>query len=147
MLFTVDVLDVEQHQVGVCHQRFEFGKERLFSGKRLPARVDDGVDALLFCLFKQLQQKIDLQQRFPAADGDAAPAAPVAAVTKGPLQHVFRIGFAVSHLPGVCVVTELTAHRTALQKDDVANARTVDRSEGLDGMQCAFMLSHNCFLL
>ena len=118
MLLAIDVLDVEQYQVGSLHQALELIKEWLLASKRLSSCVETGVDAATMGLLEQVDQKINLQQSLASANGDAAIGAPVAAVALGLVEQFTdrcRCATGVgTSAPGVGVVAVAAAHLTTL---------------------------------
>ncbi len=134
----VDVLYIDQQQVGIAQQLPKPRKKRLLARKRLTGGVHAGVDAPALCLTKQLGQKLDLQQRFAAAHGNAALRSPIGAVALGAVEQLAggHLG-ADAHAPGVGVVTVAAPHGAALQKYQKPDARTVHRAEALCGMNIA----------
>ena len=134
----VNQLDIEQQQVGVFHQLIKFAEIRLLSCERISTGIQCCVNAVLFCLAEQLDQEVNLQQRFSAAYGNAALFAPVIFVAERLFQHLIRgLPVGIFRRPGVRVVAELAAHVAALHENHVAYARSVDGSEALDRMDRA----------
>ena len=134
----VNQLDIEQQQVGVFHQLIKFAEIRLLSCERISTGIQCCVNAVLFCLAEQLDQEVDLQQRFSAAYSNAAFFAPVIFVAERLFQHLIRgLPVGIFRRPGVRVVAELAAHVAALHENHVAYARSVDGSEALDRMDRA----------
>ena len=134
----VNQLDIEQQQVGVFHQLIKFAEIRLLSCERISTGIQRCVNAVLFCLAEQLDQEVDLQQRFSAAHGNAAFFSPVVFIAERFFQHlVCGLPVGIFCCPGVRVVAELAAHVAALHKNHVAYARSVDGTETLDRMDRA----------
>ena len=75
---------------------------------------------------EQINQKINLQKRLTAADGNAAFFAPVAAETFCLVQQfVCRHQVIRLRIPSIYVVAILAAHRAALEEYDKTHPRTV----------------------
>lgn len=73
----VNQFDIEQQKVSVFHQLVKFTEIWLLSCERISTGIQRCVNAVLFCLAEQLDQEVDLQQRFSAAYGNAAFFSPV----------------------------------------------------------------------
>ena len=141
VLGVADMLDVAQQQIRHRHELLKLRKKRLLAGKRLQRSVDTCVDTTLFGLNKQLKEKVDLQERFAATDGNAALIAPVAFVALGHVEQLIcgePLGVRRLPFPGVRVVAIATAHLTSLEKNQEADAGSVDRSKRLGGMDGTF---------
>ena len=81
MLFRVDLLQIEDDQTGGLHQPVEGGPIfRVIGPEGLARRIQRRMHALGAGQRKEGRQKVQLPQRFAAADGDAAFFAPVIAV-------------------------------------------------------------------
>ena len=130
MLLAIDVLDVEQYQVGSLHQALELTKEWLLASKRLSSRVETCVDAATKGLLEQVDQKINLQQSLASANGDAAIGAPVAAVALGLVQQLINGSCCATGIgtktPCVWVVAVATAHLTTLKENKKPNPWPID---------------------
>ncbi len=89
------------------------------------------MDPTFVCQREELQQKVNLHQRFTAGHGDAA------AVVKGLVALIIFQDFlrlherSRIHLPRVRVVTVRTTHRTSLHKHYISHAGAVNCSKGL----------------
>ena len=81
MFFFVYVLDVHKKQVCYFHELLEFGEPLPFFCKAGTGGIYTGINVTLFTLGKELNQKIQLEQRFSAADCNAACIPPVGAVS------------------------------------------------------------------
>ena len=113
----IHLFHIHQQQIGHSHKRLKFGEKGLRLCKGVPGGINAGVDALRLCLGEQLQQKVRLQQRFPAADGNAPLPAPVAPAAQGLFQQLVggaAVGAGVVQVPGVRVVAEFAALGAAL---------------------------------
>ena len=138
--FLVHRLEVEHHQISDVHQPLKRPLIRRIRPIGLTRRIQHGVHAPLVRQLEQRRHKFHLEQRFAAADGDAAALsvlAPVFFVAQRPLNQGFRVrrlGSGVARLPRIGVVAELAAHRAALQKDHIAHAGAVHKAEALDGV-------------
>ena len=132
MLLTVNVLDVEQYQVGALHQSLEFQEERLFTGKGLCSSVQTSVDASAVRLLKQVNQKVNLQQCLASANGDAAFRSPVAAISLCLVEEFIDGGgfSGIATFPGIRVVAVSAAHVAALQENKEPNPWPVNGAEG-----------------
>ena len=137
--FAIDVLDVDEQEVGCLHEAFDFSECFASASERDSACIDACVHACCFCRFEEFNHKVDLCQWLAAADGDAAVASPVGLVADCFFQQVFCRNFERAVLGSVCafgaevpgfrVVAELAAHGAALRKDDKSNSRSIDRAE------------------
>ena len=115
VFFIIDMLDVQHNQIGVLQQLVKFGEKRLFSCKRLRGSIQRRIDVALMRFSEQINQKINLQKRLTAADGNAAFFAPVAAETFCLVQQfVCRHQVIRLRIPGIYVVAILAAHITSL---------------------------------
>ena len=135
--FAVDMLQVEQHSVGALHQPQELAVERLATRERLARRVETRVDTAPVRLLEERDKPVDLQQRLTAADRDATLVAPVGTIALSLVEQLrHRRGFLLcsGHAPRVRIMTIAAAHVTAFEKDDEADAGTVDRAERLGGV-------------
>ena len=133
----VDMLQVKQHRVGALHQPEELAVEGFAPCEGLPCRVEARADAAPVGFLKEADEPVDLQQSLAAADGDTSLVAPVSTVALGLVeQFTDSRGLVVfsSHAPRVGVMAITAAHVAALEKDDEADAGTVDRAERLGGV-------------
>ena len=93
--------------------------------------IKAGVDTATLCLTKKLGNKIKLQQRFTACNGDAA------ILIKTAVLFEFSYKICNCHFcscisfPRIGVVTEFASQGTALHKDNKSNTWTVERAETL----------------
>ena len=137
MRLRVDMLQVEEHGVGNLHQPQELAIEGFTPRKRLPCRVEAGIDAAAVGFLKEADETVDLQQGLAAADGDTTLVAPVSPVALRLVEQLcHRPGFLVSpgHAPRVGIMAIAATHVAAFEEDDETNAGTVDRAERLDGV-------------
>ena len=82
---------------------------------------------------EQLNKEVDLHQRFASADGYPPPVAPVGTVAFCLVkQLVGGVFIALFKVPGIGVVTVAAAHWAALQKNQIADSRTVNRAEAFE---------------
>ena len=130
MLFIIDVFDIQHHKIGHFQKFSDLLKTLTLSGKRVAAGIQCGVDALGFGFPEKFCQKIDLQHRFAAGDGDSAFFSPVSFVADCFFQQficgVRRSNF---HIPGIRVMAKLAAHRTSGHKDHISYSRSVYGTE------------------
>ena len=132
----IDVFDIQHEQIGFFGDFPEGGKEWLVSGKGFAGGIDAGIDILTFGEGKKFQQKVGLEERLAAADGDTALFAPVIAVAHGVLQDLLR-GFlaeGVGACPRIGVVAVFAPHETAPEKDDIADTGAIGAAEGFGRM-------------
>lgn len=61
VFLAVDMLDVEQYQIGALHETLELRKEWFLTGERLGGRVETGVDATTMGFLKEIDEKVYLQ--------------------------------------------------------------------------------------
>ena len=110
------MLDIQHYKIGVLHELLPLG---IKPGSCLrvgsAAGIQGGMDACCLCLPEKLCEKVDLEQRFSAADRDSALVSPVIAVAERLFKKLVRTcrGLPLSQLPGVRIVAELAAHGTA----------------------------------
>ena len=134
---TVDMLQVKQHRVGALHQPEELAIEGFAPCEGLPCRVEAGIDAAPMSFLEEADEPVDLQQSLTTTDGDTSLVAPVGTVALGLVEQLTDSrGLVVfsSHAPRVGVMAITAAHMAALEKDDEADAGTVDRAERLSGV-------------
>ena len=135
MLFGINVLDVDEQQVGALHESFELSEVGFITNKVYARGVDAGVYACGFRGFKEFNKKIHLCKRLAAAYGDAAVFAPVTLVAQGFLEQIFCRNFERTVADSVCtlctevpcfrVVAELATHGAALHEYDKTHSRAV----------------------
>ena len=113
MLFFIINLKIQQDEVCDIHQLLEFIKKVPFTGKRISRRIQNGVNVFLLRLLKQIQKKVNLQQRLSPADRNTAVFAPVAAITHRTLQQCFTVCIRLPAFPGIRIMAILAAHGTA----------------------------------
>ena len=125
--FIVNLLQIQQEQVGERQEIVERAKKRFVIGERLARRVDDGIHALFLCKAKQLRHEFELEQRLTPADRDPARLLPIRAIPPRLSKDLLcRRLITALPLPCLGVVAVLTAIAAALHKDDEADAGTVD---------------------
>jgi len=133
MLDGIGVFNVEQHHVGLV----EYGIEllRMLGIKRIATAVKAGMHATIGVVVhraEQVGQKLGLQERFTARNGNAATAIELMVALE--LVHQMLDGHhrAAVNRPGIGIVTIRAAHGAALDKHYEADAGTVDRTHRLD---------------
>ena len=77
MLLLINMLDVHQQQIRIPHQLIKLSAKRLLPCKGRAARIDRRMNALLLRLAEQLDHKIYLHERLPAAHRNPAFSSPV----------------------------------------------------------------------
>ncbi len=151
----VKLLQIQHEQVGQAHQLVKAFQPFAVALEGLASRVDAGVDAFLLHQAEELRHEIQLKQRFTAGNGDAAVVAPVRFVADGFIKqlacrHLLRLRKG-GRAPGVGVVAELAAQRTAVEKHRAANAGAVHQSKGFKRMdtscQIGIRFAHDSQLL
>ena len=134
MLLGVDVLYVEQYQVGTLHKALELREEGLLASERLGCGVETGVYASAMGLLEEVDKEIYLQQSLASAYGYAAIGAPVAAVALGLVEQLAGGSCCAAgirtKLPSVRVVAVATAHTATLQEYKEPNPWPVYRAKG-----------------
>ena len=121
-------LQIAENQVGLCQHGIDGSRAAHARG------IQGRVDALLPQPGEKLPGEGTLGQGFAAREGDAA-AADVLSVAKDPGQGSFGGDlFPAAEFPGVRIVTVGTAQGAALQEEDTAQAGSVHRAHGLEGM-------------
>ena len=114
MLVRIDVIDIHQQEIGIFHQFLKLAEEWFRSGKWLSGSIDAGRDIPLLCLAEKIDQKINLQQRFSAADRDSSFVSPVIAVAECLFKKLVRtVKVSLFQLPGIRIVSKLASHGTA----------------------------------
>ena len=141
VLLLVELLQVQHGQVGDGHQLVEAGQPlRIIRTEGLSCSVNAGMDALLLQLGKDLRHEVHLQQRFAAAEGDAAVIPPIGAVAQELGNQVFGIPLGTATVPGLGIMAELAAQRAALQENNEPYAGAVHQAEGFQGVDIAGLL-------
>ena len=135
VLLVVDLLDVEQHQIGVVQHPVE----QLVVVTHETVGVEAGVDPLGLAGGDQFGDELLLQHGLAAGGGHATAGGIHEVTIAGEILHQLGHGDLAAALgvPGVPVVTILAAHQAALHEHDEADAGAVDGPAGLDGVDPA----------
>ena len=141
----IDVLNVQHDQICNRSQLFkQLHPVFIFRLKGNAGGIQTGMDSPSFCLGKQLCYKFNLNQRITAGCCDTA--LPVKGTIFFVLFHNLRHCHfcAAACFPGVRIVTVLTPHGTALEKDNETDTWSVYSAEAFNGMD---MSNHRIRLL
>ena len=147
MLLIVDLLDIQHHEVRVLHEFFPLFEPASFLRKGSAAGIERRMNSFFLSLSEKLREKINLHQRFSAADCDSAFIPPVIPVTESLLKKVVRtVKGSLFHFPGIGIMTELAAHGTAAQEDHITDSRAVHRAKAFQRMNIPHMVFHGSHL-
>ena len=144
VVFGVDVLDVEHHEVGQRHQAVHFlHKDRAVRIEGDAGGVNTGMNVLRLGKREELNQKINLHEGFSAGDGQAAAVGVERAVSFVLLNNIggFHHG-ASCHGPGVRIVTISTSHGASLYEHNKTRAGSVNGAEALQRMNSSLHFYH-----
>ena len=138
MLDRVGMLNIEQYHVGLVEHGIELlGMLRVEGvATAIQAGMHTTIGVVVHCT-EQVGQKLGLQKRLAARNGNAAAAVKLMVALE--LVHQMLDGHhgAAVNRPGIGIVAIRAAHGTALDKHYEADAGTVNRTHRLDRMYAA----------